>query len=551
MVRGEINMNESLELRQQAVVVTALAYFDKGHSAQYDGASICDVPRVEGGRVRSTNMEPPEYATPDETLYSVCSDFCHQVYWEALRYSLTGRAGSCTTMALCATPKDRPSHLYHFEKADGGDVNDAVTEILKLAQPGDIYVSMSDSGAGHAMIYVGDVFGDGKTYFAHCFGKSYKMDTGIDTVEYGPDLTGVDETVEKIKNYQDSNGGAIRISEAEPMLRKSYCKGNQAAMTLLRPLLEIDAETFPIPPATRTRLGFPRLSIDRTAGASRFHAVRTGETLPLRIRLKNGSGTAYTLSVVERIPAGVAFAGASEGGTVKDGGIRWDVTLDAGECRTLVVDYTVTAARGEEIVFTGGCVGGIPSNTIPVTVGGARLTEEENAHLAAIAEGAYREALAGATDETLGQLVWEKVLGLPVQLPRFDAVPKTLLEENAFGVKSLVFKKGMGQAERSLLQMLVPRFWGGRNLWIPRGGDCARDPRYAYLEPGDTLVRIPDATEPTECRTLVFLGGRSFLQVGENGVEITDHKELEKSLTYGLYYCIRPTLAWDDVHTGS
>ena len=63
------------------------------------------------------------------------------------------------------------------------------------------------------------------------------------------------------------------------------------------------------------------------------------------------------------------------------------------------------------------------------------------------------------------------------------------------------------------------------------------------------MIRIPDATEPTACRTLVYLGARRFLQIGEDGAEITDHKELERSLTYGLYYSLRPTLTFDDIHT--
>jgi hypothetical protein len=269
----------------------------------------------------------------------------------------------------------------------------------------------------------------------------------------------------------------------------------------------------------------------------------------MTLKLSNSSKNHYTVPVTEKSPAGAKLKTPFQDASVSGETQTLNVELPAGESKTLTCEYLVTAARGEEIVFTGGSVGKIPSNTIPVAVGGSGLTEEEQARLASIAEGAYREALADATDETLGQLVYARVLGFKITLPRFDAVPKTLLEENRFGYKALVFKKGFGAEERKLLQTLVPRFWGGMNLWIPRGGDCARDPRYGYLEPGDVVVRIPDATEPLSCRTLVYLGNRRFLQTGENGLEITDHKELERSLTYGLYYALRPTLAFDDIHT--
>ena len=64
---------ESLEERQQAVVTLAWAYYDKGHSVQYDGATINrTINRNDIGKTRSTNQVAPEFATPNETMYTVC-----------------------------------------------------------------------------------------------------------------------------------------------------------------------------------------------------------------------------------------------------------------------------------------------------------------------------------------------------------------------------------------------------------------------------------------------------------------------------------------------
>ena len=58
----------SIEERQQAVVATALAYYDKGHWVQYEGTSVGDnIARQDGGKGRSTNQASPEYATPTST----------------------------------------------------------------------------------------------------------------------------------------------------------------------------------------------------------------------------------------------------------------------------------------------------------------------------------------------------------------------------------------------------------------------------------------------------------------------------------------------------
>ena len=47
----------TVEEREQAAVAVALAYFDKGHSVQYEGTFLSDdVLRKDGGASRSTNI---------------------------------------------------------------------------------------------------------------------------------------------------------------------------------------------------------------------------------------------------------------------------------------------------------------------------------------------------------------------------------------------------------------------------------------------------------------------------------------------------------------
>ena len=100
---------ESKQERQQAVVASCFAYYDKGQSVQYDGSTIVEeLPRRFGGTTRSTNAVPAEFATPDETMYSVCSDFAHQVYWDAFHYSLMGSAGECWTGSLFRVEENDP-----------------------------------------------------------------------------------------------------------------------------------------------------------------------------------------------------------------------------------------------------------------------------------------------------------------------------------------------------------------------------------------------------------------------------------------------------------
>ena len=125
----------TIEEKQQAAVAVAMAYLDKGHSVQYGGETLVPgIDRGDGGKTRSTNQTTPEGATPQETMYTVCSDFAHQVYWEAFHYQLKGDAGSCWTGGLVKTkPEEDPIAVWYWEKGDASkmDSEDAMTEVVK------------------------------------------------------------------------------------------------------------------------------------------------------------------------------------------------------------------------------------------------------------------------------------------------------------------------------------------------------------------------------------------------------------------------------------
>ena len=52
-------------------------------------------------------------------------------------------------------------------------------------------------------------------------------------------------------------------------------------------------------------------------------------------------------------------------------------------------------------------------------------------------------------------------------------------------------------------------------------------------------------------RSLVYLGEGKYLMYDEqnDAYPIVDEPELLASLIYGAFYCLRPTLAYEDIHT--
>ena len=542
----------TLEEQQQALVATALAYWEKGVYAQYDGRGIVeDAKRVSGGKTRSTNQEAPEYATKHETLYTVCSDFMHQIYWETFRYSLFGCAGACTTMAFTDIAADDPTCIYSFKKESGEDPQEAIRKMVSLAQPGDVFTSYGTSG--HSLMYVGDIYGDGVKYLAHSFGSSINVAKARDVREY-PAGAPTDPRY-GAQSYKTSKGGTIRLNaNAEETLLKSYGKGNQVKMSLVRPLNVIKDSEYPITPAAKFRMAHPRLSIDRVIEEhTRFTSPITGEKLTLTVTLSNGSKTAYSVPVTEKIPAGVKLLNTPEGASLADNTLTWTVELPAGEQKVLTMEYEVTAKRGEKVVFTDGSVGDIPSNTIPLTVGGAKLSDADKAKLEEIAAGKHDEAIKSIPAAELADHVYQNILGLKVRFPEAKQIWKNLTELQTlrYGEKLHVFltdAEKVADADKLAFSMLVPTFHGGYKSWNEWGHERINDPKDIHVEAGDVIVRIPELPKFAEPDVLIYLGNGKYLNGGKT-VQIVEEPELVKSLLLDVFCCLRPTLAYDDLHT--
>ncbi len=76
---------------EEAIAATSWAYYAKGPKLQYDSREFSSkLSTYRGGLGRLTAESAPELSTKDTTFYSVCSDFVHQAYWEALDIKMLG-----------------------------------------------------------------------------------------------------------------------------------------------------------------------------------------------------------------------------------------------------------------------------------------------------------------------------------------------------------------------------------------------------------------------------------------------------------------------------
>ena len=354
-------------VRRQAVLETAYAYYLKADCVQYDSTPLM-LHRVGVMSSRRTKEGTPEDATPDKTYYTVCSSFPYETYWNALGYRLGGSSDACYTMSLTTRPQE--AVVFEYDKRRDRDGSKYVPEMMRmraLLEPGDVivYTTFKEQktktgttlkGGGHALMYVGDVAGDGHNKVMHSGGAKYQFeDGGYDQVEWS---------------------GTIRLDDMDAIFFHGARLKKKTKIMVFRPL-QLPASKYPLTDSAKARYLHPRLRYDRRAEVGVYGSVVSGGTLGYSITLKNFSQKAYVVPVREKVPDGAEFLPQqSMGGlAVCDGRtFGWDIPLAPGEERVVSWRVRVTAPAGSRIVAAGGTAAGIPSNVIETDVVSSRMS---------------------------------------------------------------------------------------------------------------------------------------------------------------------------------
>ena len=354
-------------VRRQAVLETAYAYYLKADCVQYDSTPLM-LHRVGVMSSRRTKEGRPEDATPDKTYYTVCSSFPYETYWNALGYRLGGSSDACYTMALTTSPQE--AVVFEYDKRRDRDGSKYVPEMMRmraLLEPGDVivYTTFKEQktktgttlkGGGHALMYVGDVAGDGHNKVMHSGGAKYQFeDGGYDQVEWS---------------------GTIRLDDMDAIFFHGAPLKKKTKIMVFRPL-QLPASKYPLTDSAKARYLHPRLRCDRRAEVGVYGSVMSGGTLGYSIALKNFSQKAYVVPVREKVPDGAEFLPQqSMGGlAVCDGKtFGWDIPLAPGEERVVTWRVRVKASAGSRIVAAGGTAAGIPSNVIETDVVSSRMS---------------------------------------------------------------------------------------------------------------------------------------------------------------------------------
>ena len=465
------------EVRRQAVIETAFAYYLKSDCIQYDSVAL--VAGKKGLRItRKTIEKPPEYATPDCIYHTVCSAFPYETYLNAIGYKIGGSPARSITVHLALVPQEGVT-VFSYDRRDDPGLKKQKSELERmrsLLEPGDVIVYVQiwkdkktgrKREGGHAVIYLGDICGDGVAKIMHSAGNKYDFGRGVDRLE---------------------SKGTIRFDDFDVHLFRNGKLFNRTKIVVLRPLM-LSAAEWPLSVSAKARYLHPRLRIDRCVGCGPYGSVVSGGVLEYSINLKNYSKRPYSVAVHENLPngteflpdrssGGVVFKASSEG---KGASFAWDIRLEPGELRTIRWCVRVTAPAGSRIVSAGGNVAGIISNTL-------------------VTEVVPQEMSPAAAHWWAAK-----------NIHNINALPDCRLEGWA----------------------------GGRDTIEPPRGVRVTVPGSAQLMEGDVVVVCPEIAKPKDFN--IWVKGRSGFEANsKNGVRPVLEEEVTAILTNAFFAALRP-----------
>lgn len=544
-------------IAQKAIIETAFAYYYKEHFVQYDSTTLTYQAKRVAGASRMTAGAAPEMAAADFTVYTVCSDFCSDVYYNTFGYWINGSPRKCNTANMVAIPATNPEVVVKCESKDPAERAAAIQKMRDTMQPGDIVVHNGGDG-GHAMLYIGDALGDGTKYLIHSGGKKINIDSGVDQYEDYQDVTG-------------HVGGSIRLDNVEIALDAASTNYNNlhdpevGPFSLLRYMDAADISKD-VSPVAICRTKWPGLEIDRSGDRPIYHTVLSGEEMTVTVTIKNNGKTDYkALPVSEAAPKGATIVegSANEGGKVTADGIKWTVDVAAGAEKKLTYKVKITAKATEIVTMPAGTVDAIPSRELTFKVGASKVAKD--AFKEVIKAGTVAGITKAKTEIGFANEVYKTVLGKETGLP--DTAKE--LVDGLFTVKSgleeaplvkgtmIVRKTDFAGNFKTVNEMIVPKHVMGR-VFLYENSDPTNygawdrnlDVKAADLEPGDIIVgmrgrNVTSVENPNAVYVYIYLGEGQVLARGRSGKPVVTSFESvagSKMHRQNLCFVLRPGL---------
>ena len=509
----------------EAMLATVFAYYNKNPYCQYDESHVT----MEAGYANYCRNVPvwdqaPEFASNDQYYYAVCNSYPMAVIYDAFGYRDT-QANGVPYFTRQMNGLKAPVLVKKWEFNTEATIEKVIEEVKETLQPGDIIAGFGRTG--HALLFLGDIYGDGKDYLTHCWGANF-ADDGRDRYEENGAI--------KIQPADECLYGKVT---GEPNWDLHDMKHSSEHISILR---YFDAPDFPkaITAKAASRLQYPGMVIDRYLNVTPLSSVVPGEILTLVTEVKNaGKETFEGLEIEEALPEGVEL---------KSGELKKTVKVAPGATEMLVLEVVVTAKAGELLCFPAGRVANIPTRDITVQVGASKLSEEQIRELNALAERLASGEENASRELKAVNYIYEKVTGKKLGLPNkaSEYMEACFKEKAVEGVKYLV-PQDVTDENRYLTALQARKMFGGLyRLAAGKMGERMLDVRELYFEPGDVIIRLTKTNQTKAEKTsgtavFVYLGEGRAIQLSKTATMEDFGKIADYLMSSNQFVVLRPS----------
>lgn len=344
---------------EDAIATTGWAYYAKNPWVQYDGRHVSWLSGYVGGTARFSAKMPPEHATEDMNLYSVCSTYPHLTYYDSLGIESMGERttpfGLSTVQNMYCAENQQKRHTSiakYNEPLTDNDVDIALFKWIDF----DYYKEKQSKSAFQELVafdfftsehfteYTDDIVfvddaHDGEIHYSYYDKEGNKLDPQVVLQEYivktaenyekymrpGDLVLSTDHTMMYVGgkygiHCTSKGGGRIKdtydlvevngaLLAEENIVSKHLDPNNtkRRHFVISRPLDLVVAPGFDedmgndivkdleVPEKTLTREQYPMMDINRTVDITPFGTVATGDNLTYTIKISNDSNNEHYL----------------------------------------------------------------------------------------------------------------------------------------------------------------------------------------------------------------------------------------------------------------
>ena len=383
-----VNADTEIDSYKDAVVTTALAYVAQGNQVQYDS-------------YRKNFYATPEDATSQHIVYTVCSGFTYQAYYQALGVKLPD-----TTEKMLAFAKDNFNNenyggyvLAYYDSDSSNNIPDVfstsglgtessgynenlVAEWSKFVQPGDLVVY-----SGHVMLV--EKIDGSNIRLAEATRGDMKYDYVKHEDKYEeadrPTLKSDVSLKAKLKLRYEEND-IIELAVIRPIIKNgdsySYLSQTGSESNLQYNEIEFVPQ---ISDATKSRMKYQDIDIEKIAiienNPGQQILANVGEEITYKLTIKNNSSNDYSkFNVVEFIDSNVEVVDNGNG-TLSSNKLQWnDIVVKAGKFVEITYKVKIPLDKNlfGKIIVSEGKVDNIATSRIETYIGNKFTTEEKN-----------------------------------------------------------------------------------------------------------------------------------------------------------------------------